>query len=48
MDAGIYGGDGNTDAVRVLRDAAATDDGSADTADDAASDGSAVDGGAAD
>ena len=47
MDAGIYGGDGNTDAVRVLRDAAATDDGSADTADDAASDGSDVDGGAA-
>ena len=47
MDAGIYGGDGNTDAVHVLRDAATADDGSADAADDAGSDGSDVDGGAA-
>ena len=46
MDAGIYGGDGNTDAVHVLRDGGLADDGSADTGADAASDGSNDDGGA--
>ena len=46
MDAGIYGGDGNTDAVHVLRDAAATDDGPADTARRRRLGRSAVDGGA--
>jgi hypothetical protein len=40
MDAGIYGGDGNTDAVHVLRDG-----GASDAVDDAAFDGSNGDGG---
>jgi hypothetical protein len=40
MDAGIYGGDGNTDAVHVLGDGGSGNDGSADggTANDSASD----------
>jgi hypothetical protein len=44
MDAGIYGGDGSTDAVHVLRDAGASDDAAADAVDDAVSDGSADNG----
>jgi hypothetical protein len=45
MDAGIYGGDGNTDAVHVLHDAGTTNDGTTDAGDDAISDGSNDDGG---
>jgi hypothetical protein len=41
LDAGIYGSDGSTDAVRILRDAGtadATDDGAADASGDSAAD----------